>query len=54
MLNFQIIPLHSKSLAFKADSVRFYNLMIFDDKPILGSFENKLVESNRNSKFNLS
>ena len=26
--------------------------MIFGDKPILGSFENKLVQSNGNSKFN--
>ena len=38
--------------SFKADSVLFYNSMIFGDKPILGSFENKLVQSNRNSKFN--
>ncbi len=36
-----------KKPSFSADSVRFYNLMVFDDKPILGSLENKLVERNK-------
>ena len=36
-----------KKPSFSADSVRFYNLLIFDDKPILGRLENKLVERNK-------
>ena len=36
-----------KKPSFSADSVRFYNLMVFDDKPILGSLENKLVQRNK-------
>ena len=39
-----------KKPSFSADSVLFYNLMVFDDKPIIGSLENKLVEKNKNSK----
>lgn len=36
-----------KKPSFSADSVRFFNLMVFDDKPILGSLENKLIEKNK-------
>ena len=36
-----------KKPSFSADSVRFFNLMVFDDKPIIGSLENKLVEKNK-------
>ena len=32
---------------FSADSVRFYNLMVFDEKPIIGKLENKLIERNK-------
>ena len=39
-----------KKPSFSADSVRFYNLMVFDDKPILGSLENKLVERNKKDR----
>ena len=39
-----------KKPSFTADSVLFYNIMVFDDKPILGSLEHKLVVKNINNK----
>ena len=36
-----------KKPSFSADSVRFYNLLVFDDKPILGNLQNKLIERNK-------
>ena len=35
---------------FTADSVRFYNFMLFDDKAILGRLEDKLIEQRKDDK----
>ena len=38
------------STSFTADSVRFYNFMLFDDKAILGQLEVKLIEKTKINK----
>ena len=38
------------STSFTADSVRFYNFMLFDDKAILGQLEVKLIEQTKINK----
>ena len=36
-----------KKPSFSADSVLFYNFMVFGEKPIMGKLENKLIERNK-------
>ena len=36
--------INTSRAGFKADSVLFYNTYVFDDKPVKGSFEDKLVK----------
>jgi hypothetical protein len=39
--------INTSKAGFKADSVLFYNLFVFDETPLKGVFEDKLVKRNK-------
>ena len=45
--------INTSKASFKADSVLFYNMYVFDEKPLKGSFEDKLIKRNKNEQSSL-